>query len=492
MKKVYIFIFSFILFFSSLIITQATEISTLESEFVNQEIFIRDWQTIAENSSLSYAEYYSLYNESISYQNGFLVSNLSSTKVFSVLTWYDVKGNVLKQAEYKDGIIFSLKADGNDIFALALADNGSESSCILLKFNENFEIVNFFSIPVSTDFSNNIYYETYGFDFLYLDDGMISMLIDDKIYYTDLDFSIVNSIDVSENEEEALEVYNQYFKPGYYLSYFYDEEIYYFNNDKKDDYVLLAGFTYDTMSPTVTSENDLSTTSAFSTRQAAIQKSILRLSKDENLIFEKTFDEYNSFLSVKIVANYIVVSALDYTTDEVVILILDFNGNILQKITDSKYFDIGAGDTNFMVINAQEIGYGLCENSSAKLISYTCYKFYNEVFYLPLNVTTKVSFGGKIIVGDGKYRQGEVVTFKVVPDDGYVLGLVKVTDSTGKEVIFKTDTFNMPSADVTIEAEFVVSNPITKDIAIIVLLLVSIIAGIIMIRQSKKIRWLNN
>ena len=56
MKKVYIFIFSFILFFSSLIITQATEISTLESEFVNQEIFIRDWQTIAENSSLSYAE----------------------------------------------------------------------------------------------------------------------------------------------------------------------------------------------------------------------------------------------------------------------------------------------------------------------------------------------------------------------------------------------------------------------------------------------------
>ena len=68
MKKVYIFIFSFILFFSSLIITQATEISTLESEFVNQEIFIRDWQTIAENSSLSYAEYYSLYNESISYK----------------------------------------------------------------------------------------------------------------------------------------------------------------------------------------------------------------------------------------------------------------------------------------------------------------------------------------------------------------------------------------------------------------------------------------
>ena len=104
-------------------------------------------------------------------------------------------------------------------------------------------------------------------------------------------------------------------------------------------------------------------------------------------------------------------------------------------------------------------------------------------------VETKITAGKGTISVDTKYAPDDKVVFTVTPDEGYVLSMVKVTDATGKTVVFKQNTFTMPYADVLIEAEFIeVTNPETKDIAIILLLVLAILAASIAVVNSKRLK----
>ena len=110
-------------------------------------------------------------------------------------------------------------------------------------------------------------------------------------------------------------------------------------------------------------------------------------------------------------------------------------------------------------------------------------------------VKTKViGGGGSIHASENSAREGAEVTFTITPDEGYVLGSVKVTDANGNTVIFNGNTFTMPSSDVLIEAEFVLAeqkvNPNTSDIAIATIFLITIAAGTIYIIQKKKFNFL--
>ena len=60
-------------------------------------------------------------------------------------------------------------------------------------------------------------------------------------------------------------------------------------------------------------------------------------------------------------------------------------------------------------------------------------------------------------------RKGDSVTFEIEPEPGYVLDFVKVIDAKGNVLTFKDYSFTMPSADVTIEANFLPENPSTFD-----------------------------
>ncbi len=82
------------------------------------------------------------------------------------------------------------------------------------------------------------------------------------------------------------------------------------------------------------------------------------------------------------------------------------------------------------------------------------------------------------------------VTFKVTPEDGYVLSEIKVIDDNGNVLIFKEDTFTMPSADVIIEAKFIVKNPNTKAGAIVVGIIL-MLSCVFMILFKKKREGLN-
>lgn len=106
------------------------------------------------------------------------------------------------------------------------------------------------------------------------------------------------------------------------------------------------------------------------------------------------------------------------------------------------------GDKYGAVTNAMNVS-----NSPGILANLSIYGVYN--------IYTKTEGKGTIKISNTTAKAGNGITFEVVPEEGYVLGVVKVTDANGNIVTFTDYTFTMPSADVTIEAFFVPENPDT-------------------------------
>ncbi len=105
-------------------------------------------------------------------------------------------------------------------------------------------------------------------------------------------------------------------------------------------------------------------------------------------------------------------------------------------------------------------------------------------------IETKTDGNGEIKVEKIQAHGGEVIKFTVIPNEGYVLGVVKVTDATGKVVYFTDYTFTMPNANVLIEATFVKAktNPKTADIAIFIILIVFISSVTFILVNERKLR----
>ena len=113
-------------------------------------------------------------------------------------------------------------------------------------------------------------------------------------------------------------------------------------------------------------------------------------------------------------------------------------------------------------------------------------------FYTQFNlVIPKVLAGNGQIIVDEKQAPGDIVTLTIKPNEGYVLGEVKVTDTNGNNIKLNDYTFTMPSADVTIEATFVkAKNPDTKafiTVSLIILIIAfsSVIYNYIKTNQKK-------
>ncbi len=117
----------------------------------------------------------------------------------------------------------------------------------------------------------------------------------------------------------------------------------------------------------------------------------------------------------------------------------------------------------------------------------------SDIDYL---IETKTDGHGTVKSEKVKAAGGEVIKFTVVPEEGYVLGEVKVTDALGNVIIFKDYTFTMPNANVLIEATFVKvenakaeqkENPKTADIAIITTAIIFITSVFIIYYSKSKL-----
>lgn len=123
---------------------------------------------------------------------------------------------------------------------------------------------------------------------------------------------------------------------------------------------------------------------------------------------------------------------------------------------------------------------------------------YQEDIYIVFNteaymyeIVTLDDGNGKVICNKKSAESGEQVVFNVVPNKGYVLSEVIVTDSFGNKVVFEDYEFTMSSADVKIEAIFVPANPDTSDIGIITISIIALLVVAVSIYNYKKINWLN-
>lgn len=150
--------------------------------------------------------------------------------------------------------------------------------------------------------------------------------------------------------------------------------------------------------------------------------------------------------------------------------IYDFEGELIQQINIKDLYSnkedihisidtIAKADRGFVASYVFcDVENGCAVNCKDAILKYTG----------PYNVYSKTDGNGEVTISKDTNYIGENVTFIVTPNEGYVLGTVKVTDSNGNILTFTDYVFSMPSADVTIEAYFVkensILNPETADL----------------------------
>lgn len=223
---------------------------------------------------------------------------------------------------------------------------------------------------------------------------------------------------------------------------------------------------------------------------------VLTLTDNENnLIWEKQSSDYMAYLNTHIINNYIVTIGVNIKIPEDIImtgevnesnlkintdiLIFDYNGNLLQKISDnSVHLGLFPTKKGFITANI-----GINSLLDLDLTSS------NKVYIMNNRIESKVEGKGSIKV-DKASQPGEEITLDIKPEKGYEVGTIQVIDYNGNVIEVKSNKFIMPSSDVTILTTFVVANPNTKAISIISIIILCITCGIIAIKYQKKIKWI--
>ena len=463
MKKITKYLIAFILFFTCLIQVKATE------------IFKYDWETTKND----YYEEEMFFTDNIAYQNGFITSIIDKYDLASNLTKYDPDGKILKNNKINNYIIITLKNVNNNIYALAL--NGS-NNIELLKIKDDLTLEKHLNLEIEITESPDpilgvTIYDLLGVTSIKEDESNIYILVEEFIVKVAKDMSSFETINPTQEDiatyfpEYEEIVLNPITNLKQYISVI---------ENKKQ--LIYTGFDIEGCPPkSVGCINDID--------------AIIRLDEDNKTLWEKEYPDYLFVYNPQVVNKYIVAVGVKKVEDDTQkeIIILDMNGNIVQTIVNDDPFIITGGNYNFMVNNVDESSEycPIAPHSSTRTApAIKCYKHWQKVYYIPLNISTKVEGKGKIEVVESA-RNGEQVTFKITPEEGYVLGVVKVTDANGNVLTFTSNTFTMPSSDVTIEATFIPENPETSDIKIIVLSVILIIGSIIGFINFKKVKWLD-
>ena len=463
MKKITKYLIAFILFFTCLIQVKATE------------IFKYDWETTKND----YYEEEMFFTDNIAYQNGFITSIIDKYDLASNLTKYDPDGKILKNNKINNYIIITLKNVNNNIYALAL--NGS-NNIELLKIKDDLTLEKHLNLEIEITESPDpilgvTIYDLLGVTSIKEDESNIYILVEEFIVKVAKDMSSFETINPTQEDiatyfpEYEEIVLNPITNLKQYISVI---------ENKKQ--LIYTGFDIEECPPRgIECINDID--------------AIIRLDEDNKTLWEKEYPDYLFVYNPQVVNKYIVAVGVKKVEDDTQkeIIILDMNGNIVQTIVNDDPFIITGGNYNFMVNNVDESSEycPIAPHSSTRTApAIKCYKHWQKVYYIPLNISTKVEGKGKIEVVESA-RNGEQVTFKITPEEGYVLGVVKVTDANGNVLTFTSNTFTMPSSDVTIEATFIPENPETSDIKIIVLSVILIIGSIIGFINFKKVKWLD-
>ncbi len=213
--------------------------------------------------------------------------------------------------------------------------------------------------------------------------------------------------------------------------------------------------------------------------------------------FSKRFDTL-----VKYYKDYVIVAAGG--ANESVIQVYDKSGKLVVDFTDDiddlTNFPtfVEVKDNSLIIVMSYGFNIVCIPESPRGSAKFSGSDFdYKEVevsqilyYDLPYAITTKVEGKGTIKVSKNSEFSGNEIVFEVTPQDGYKLDKVIVTTVSGEKIVFDDYKFTMPSADVTIEALFVVDNPNTLDIALFGIYVLTIISALVVMKYRKKLQWL--
>ena len=223
---------------------------------------------------------------------------------------------------------------------------------------------------------------------------------------------------------------------------------------------------------------------------------IILLNNNQEVIWSKNYDYSISDLIYK--NNKIVGIGQIESTNNQDLLILDSEGRIETSFAIQFHINNQVNNLDFRnnrIVLSEGYSYVTCSVSTR--LEDKDYCNYNEsqhiIYLLKYDIETKVKEGkGNVKAETVLAPEGELIKFTVTPEEGYVLGEVKVTDTNGNVVYFTDNTFTMPNANVLIEATFVKveekKNPETTDIAIISISIIAIAAIIIFLTSNKKLK----
>jgi len=190
-------------------------------------------------------------------------------------------------------------------------------------------------------------------------------------------------------------------------------------------------------------------------------KAILKILGEE--LIEKTYQEYSYFKNIEIINDEM------YILTDHNIAVIDFNGKVVKEIPVNNIIEMKKLSDKIALIS-----------SDNKIIFYE----------YECNVEVIESDFGTISVSESN-KAFDKVKIDVVPNSGFELEKIIVTDKENNIIEIKSNEFTMPTSDVSIEALYVakVDNPDTADY-IFVIVCISALAMLLLTKTHKKLEWL--
>jgi len=461
-----------------------------------------------------------------SYKDGYIT--VDNTEIGSVITTYDKAGKKIKEKELEDKDIITINTKDDDIYIMYYDyDNGGS---YLARLDSN--LTSKKRVELVENVLMKIYnYGEHGMSFVKITEDSITIPASEE-------GSIVRnySRDLTSYDEKTLEEDEIY-------DYFPDVRAFWlasieFRNKSITRSYIAHSENYDAIGGTEVVCSYQTGKSNEELDSECYEPFVSLYNEKGNKKWTKDLSGDYTFLEeIKFIGDYVAVIATKENKSD--ILIYDLSGKLVQKVSSNRYLSrIIATEKGFIIAqNSCNIGsvrgssyfdpfgpipdrgsnptskvgeiggvdikvtknydpccYGILGEgftqvlltSADTTLEIEACKSNHQVYYLYHRIEPKVTTGkGNIQVID-RQVPGEPVEFVITPDEGYVLGKVKVTDAKGKTVVFTSNRFTMPSADVTIEVEFLVANAETKDIAIIGVSIIAILAAAIVFTQYKK------
>ena len=460
-----------LIFFSCITITNA------------KNIFELDWKT--EDYTLEFITGITDYNtRNIEFNDGYVTTQVEETEeglLSSYITQYDYDGKEIKKVKIGGGVFLDIVTDGTYLYTLA----GFGDSISLVKLDNNFDIVKeyAFSKEISIGIWDMFYSEVplSGLNLLSVtEDGIGIIYVDYDMIFVTNDFATHSYVTYDED------ILKKYFPELYGLEGQPLTDVYYYNYKTNNEYIVLSGIV----------PNECLTTST----ECEYDSTAIMTLQDKNgeELWSKEYTEYKEFLNTILIDDYIVTIGVKDLNDLApsAILVMDYDGNILQTIeNENSYYYLRASSKGLIVTNYQE-SLNTGNDGITKINSITTS---TEVYQLIYQIEALIAGKGQIKVVETS-KSGETVKVTLIPDEGYTLGKITVTDKVGNKIVYKDGEFTMPSANVTIEVEFIgerednplnqEENPETSDITIISLIGISIIGGTAFIISKRKLAWL--